>query len=487
MKSWSCSHLSDEALLQSFAAAVARHRVSAAEILAALAEIDARRLYLRTHHHSLLAWCVGEMRFSEDAAKRRIRAARTARAFPAILPALADGRLSLSTVLALSHHLTPGNAAELLGASLGRTEAEVEQLLAERFPRPDLPPLVLASPLETPGPATAPTAAPAAGSPPPNVIATSEEGAVPPLVPADSAKTPASMVPLSTRGKVVLLSPGHYGIQFTFEREAYEQLRYALSLASHELGPNELAKLFALALKSFVRERERRRFAACVRAPRVVRDKGKSSENPRYVPAHVRREVWQRDGGRCTFVSEAGRRCESCERLEFDHVTAVARGGESTAANLRLRCRAHNQLAAEQAFGAAVVDGRRERARRRAAEAGLAKARAGERARAATLPAESQEPRDPSAARAAAAEVARRVEAAEAAERAREEVIAWLRALGVRLEEARRAVAASAAPHDAPLEVRVHAALRQLAPRGTKRVPAPADVTSPGGSERPAA
>ncbi len=53
--------------------------------------------------------------------------------------------------------------------------------------------------------------------------------------------------------------------------------------------------------------------------------------------------------------------------LEFDHIVPVARGGESTEDNLRLRCRAHNQLEAERTFGAGFM--RRKREERRECEA----------------------------------------------------------------------------------------------------------------------
>jgi len=55
-------------------------------------------------------------------------------------------------------------------------------------------------------------------------------------------------------------------------------------------------------------------------------------------------------------------------RLEFDHVTAFARGGQATIAGMRLRCRAHNQYGAERTFGIAFMNRKRTDARR-AAEA----------------------------------------------------------------------------------------------------------------------
>ena len=58
-----------------------------------------------------------------------------------------------------------------------------------------------------------------------------------------------------------------------------------------------------------------------------------------------------RDGVRCSFVAEDGRRCEETGFLELDHVVPVARGGEATLENLRVLCRTHNQYEAERILG----------------------------------------------------------------------------------------------------------------------------------------
>jgi hypothetical protein len=54
------------------------------------------------------------------------------------------------------------------------------------------------------------------------------------------------------------------------------------------------------------------------------------------IPGHVRREVWRRDEGRCE-------ECGSRERLEFDHIIPVSRGGSNTARNIRLLCERCNR------------------------------------------------------------------------------------------------------------------------------------------------
>ena len=65
----------------------------------------------------------------------------------------------------------------------------------------------------------------------------------------------------------------------------------------------------------------------------------------RYIPSAVRREVWRRDNGCCSYVDpHSGRRCGSRYRLEIDHIVPFALGGATEPLNLRLRCKAHHKL-----------------------------------------------------------------------------------------------------------------------------------------------
>lgn len=52
----------------------------------------------------------------------------------------------------------------------------------------------------------------------------------------------------------------------------------------------------------------------------------------RAIPQHVRNEVWQRDGGRCT-------QCGDAHYLEFDHIIPLSRGGATSVTNLQILCR----------------------------------------------------------------------------------------------------------------------------------------------------
>src|SRR6059036_789283 len=145
MSTYSLSHLSDRALLRDLAALVAQDRVTTAALLAHLAEVDARKLYLPAAHPSMYSYCVHQLRLSEDAAYKRIQAARLARRFPLIFEALADGRLHLSAVCLLAPYLAPENADELLKAAAYQTKSRLEELLAARFPRSEM--LALVQPL----------------------------------------------------------------------------------------------------------------------------------------------------------------------------------------------------------------------------------------------------------------------------------------------------------------------------------------------------
>jgi hypothetical protein len=138
MQTYSLSQLSDHAVLQGFDTLDARDLATSAALLAYVAEVDSRKLYLPAGYPSMFAFCVRGRRWSDDVAAKRIQAGRVAQRFPVIFPALAESRLHLSAVVLLAPHLTEDTAAELLTAATHKTKAEIEQLLAARFPRTDV-------------------------------------------------------------------------------------------------------------------------------------------------------------------------------------------------------------------------------------------------------------------------------------------------------------------------------------------------------------
>ena len=146
------------------------------------------------------------------------------------------------------------------------------------------------------------------------------------------------------------LTPETYKIQFTMSREMHDRLREAQDLMRHVVPNGDAAAIFDRALTLLLEGLHRTRHAATAR-PRGSSD---TDETSRHVAAKIKREVWARDGGRCAFIGANGR-CTERGFLEYHHVVPYAAGGRTTAANLSLRCRAHNRHEAELFFGPLMV------------------------------------------------------------------------------------------------------------------------------------
>ena len=159
------------------------------------------------------------------------------------------------------------------------------------------------------------------------------------------------------------MAPQRFLVQFTMGQGTHDKLRYAQELLSHRVPSGDVADVLLCVLKAAIPQLEKEKFAASEK-PRAAR---RPAPGTRRVPAHVKRAVWKRDDGRCTFVGENGRRCESRHGIEFDHVQEVARGGDARASTIRLRCRAHNQYEAERTFGVEFMRQKRVAAAGRAA------------------------------------------------------------------------------------------------------------------------
>jgi hypothetical protein len=122
MDPFATSHFSDDALLHDAKRLLGLGFKTDAMLLTRITEIDRRQLYRREGYPSMYSYMIQEWHLTEDAAYKRIHAARAALRFPAVLIALAEGRLYMRGVLMLARHLTSGNADEL-GSRRPRTRA----------------------------------------------------------------------------------------------------------------------------------------------------------------------------------------------------------------------------------------------------------------------------------------------------------------------------------------------------------------------------
>lgn len=329
------THLTDTELVDCIDDLARVERHSTATLVAALEELDRRRLYLPAGYSSLFLYCTRRLRLSEGAAYSRIEAARASRRFPAIVPRLADGSITLATVGLLARHLTAANHEALLAEARHKTKREVEQMVARIHPLPD----VASSIRKLPAPKRA------------ALSSSSAPAAAVQMVDAGPALLPPPA--LSSLAVVVPLAPERFKIQITVTRETHDTLRTLQDLMRHAVPSGDAAEIVSRALRLLLGDVRRRRTAA-VRRPRAREhpDVEVPSAAPptRHLAAAVKRAVWDRDAGRCAFVGSDGR-CESRQFLEIHHVTPYAAGGRSDATNLELRCRAHNAHEAELFFG----------------------------------------------------------------------------------------------------------------------------------------
>jgi len=113
---------------------VAKQREHLALLLAHLAEIEHRGLHETLGYPTMLDFAIDHLHMDEEEAPERIEVARTARAFPLLFDAIADGRLHLAAVRLMAPYLTEDNAGEMVAAMTHRPESEIEELLAEWFP-----------------------------------------------------------------------------------------------------------------------------------------------------------------------------------------------------------------------------------------------------------------------------------------------------------------------------------------------------------------
>ncbi len=317
--------LTDAELLEQVKSLLASQRAGLARLVRFLAEVEDRRLHLAAAYSSMFDFCTGRLGLSAGEAFRRLTAARLARRFPVIVELIENGSIHLSALVRLRDHLTEENHAELLREASGKNKQELERLLAARFPQPDAPSKIRKLPARR---APAVTPEPLA------------------LMPAPTPEPPVRpTVTLRPENRVAPLSASRYKVQFTADEALRDKLERAKNLISHTNPNMDLAVVVERAIDLLLAELEKKKLAKTKR-PRRAR-----KSQPGAISRATRRKVYERDGDRCSYVSEDGRRCEAKAFLELDHVKPRARRGSGESGNVRVLCRAHNRMFAERAFG----------------------------------------------------------------------------------------------------------------------------------------
>jgi len=324
--------IDDATLVDRLQALAACEREARADFIVHLAAFDERRLYLAAGYPSLFAWLVEHLHLPKASAFRRVTAARLHARMPAVASYLREGRLSLVKLCLLKDVLDPKNCLALLEQAAAMSENEVENLATILDPaRKTAPPRDSIRPLPPPPPAT-PHDLFAPRSPPPATAA----------APPAAAPPPAPTEPPPLRHLVKMTVGGSF-------MALLDEVR---AETSHTHPGASLEVLLAECMKQALASWPKKRRAATGR-PRATGGKKSIS---RTIPAQVRRVVWERDEGRCTFVSDDGHRCSATRRLQLHHDLAYSRGGPATVENIRLLCAMHNDFMARADFGDRHMD-----------------------------------------------------------------------------------------------------------------------------------
>ncbi len=345
-----------------------REHLCTVDLIEALVECDLTRAYLDHGYESLWNFLVDGLQYSKGAASRRFKAMKCARKFPAVIVALREERVTLSSLEAIEPLLDEiDSEAALFERIAGKSFAEVKEEVARARPGERKRESVRREfvKVEAPKPAElfAGTGEAEGGG---EVEAAAGGEAV------VEAKATAN-VEAAAEAKAV---PSHVSVS-TPAPTIEERIAVTLSLTPEEFAIIEHARAIVSRKPGrvpTVREAlvEAARFYVAKRGPKQ-RAKGKpsaeesvepnkypntnptspstSSPRSRHIPDAIRDAVMLRDGERCTFVAASGRRCPATLDLHVDHIDPFSLGGPHELDNLRVMCGAHNRRRSDQTFG----------------------------------------------------------------------------------------------------------------------------------------
>ena len=322
--------LSDDEVLANLGSVIGSRRKITAELVAYLGEVEARRLELREACSSMYEFCCRKLQLSEGSAHRHIAAARVARNYPMVLDLLREGRIHVTALSMLQKHLRPENYAELLAQACDKSKAEVELLIRSYSPKKDVPDRICALPAQT-------------------VLAGDSASCAPPAV---QAAGPALQRPAEPKCRVSPLSAQRFVVQFSAGTALKDKLERALDLMSHSNPSRDLATVIERGLDLVLADLEKKKLGKTKHPKR--------SRGTKYgdFSREARREIYERDGEQCTYMSPSGERCQARAFVQLDHWTPRACGGAGTTRNGRLLCGPHNLFEAERVFGRKYVQKR---------------------------------------------------------------------------------------------------------------------------------
>ncbi|MEK7790318.1 MAG: HNH endonuclease [Deltaproteobacteria bacterium] len=318
--------IKDSELLTRFSQIVQKEREATATVVFYLSEIARRKLYLEEAYSSLFSYVTQKFHYSEGAAYRRIQAAKVSQIYPEILGLLSNGKVSLITLSLIEPHLTKENAQGWVQKIIGKSKREVEFMLSELSLRKENHrdvirrlPIFRAEIKEQMG-----------------------------------LEKPTPEMSVERQEPAPLKAPGSFSCLSEMASESKTAQKYTATGGNG--GETRKIKIEFVAKEEMAKKIERARYQPDKSQPdKSQPDKSQIEEQrkpmTRYIPQKVRRIVFKRDQGECSYESANGKRCGERNFIQMDHLRPFALGGESTEENLRILCAKHNQWRAERTFG----------------------------------------------------------------------------------------------------------------------------------------
>ena len=292
--------LTDSQLIDRVEILVRREKQIVQSLIWHLQEVEDRKLYIQIGYTSLFECLVKHFKYSEAVAYSRISVLRIIRSVPDAKVALQNGEVSISTL-------------SLAQSFIQKQEKESGERLPEEVKANYLSAIKHKSTQETK-----------------QVLA---------------AISPVQELPVD---KVNHLNDSKIQLQITVDQELLAKFDKLKNLISHENINPTYNELLNLALDAVIESKEKSK-GLHVRnrkqSPPLTQgfaDKKTKAIKSRYISRPVKRMVLERSKSECEFVHPDGQKCASKFQLQFDHIKAFSRGGDSSINNIQTLCRVHN-------------------------------------------------------------------------------------------------------------------------------------------------
>jgi hypothetical protein len=332
-------------------------RTAMADFLIALAELDRLKGWRDLGHSGLFPFLRRELGLSKAAAFFRMKAAILIQRFPEIIEPLKDGRLCITSVAELAKVLTAENRETVLPRFFHCSKQEAKQVSAELAPVQSPPQRAVVTAMSK-----------QAGAPPSQVTVEIESQTVRLDEPLrlDAEPTPGSSARPTLRDTTDPLTADLSRLHVTVSRGFLEKLERARMALSHSIPGATIEGVLEAGLNLVLAKDAKKKALVARPGPTTPANQPTGSDS-RYIPAEIRRVVWDRDQGKCQWPLHCGGICGSTLRPELDHIRGWKPGEPVKIEDLRVLCDFHNDLAAREVYGDDYMDSFRRRRPRRSA------------------------------------------------------------------------------------------------------------------------